>query len=41
MLSIRYALNDPAWQNNEVLVDLAAAMKVKFAKYWEPKPVPN
>ena len=41
VLSIRYALNDPAWQNNEVLVDLAAAMKVKFAKYWEPKPVPN
>jgi len=23
------------------LVDLAAAMKVKFAKYWEPEPVPN
>ena len=36
VLSIRHALNDLAWQSSEVLEDLAAAMKVKFEKYWGP-----
>lgn len=34
VLSIRHALNDQAWQTGEVLKDLAAAMKIKFEKYW-------
>jgi hypothetical protein len=34
VLSIRHCLNDPAWQTSIVLKDVAAAMKIKFEKYW-------
>lgn len=34
VLCIRHALNDPGWQTNNFMKDLAAAMKFKFEKYW-------
>ena len=34
VLSIRHCLSDLAWQTSVVLKDLAAAMKIKFEKYW-------
>jgi hypothetical protein len=34
VLSIRHCLNDPAWQTSVVLKEVAAAMKIKFEKYW-------
>ncbi|KAL6602693.1 hypothetical protein ACP70R_043054 [Stipagrostis hirtigluma subsp. patula] len=36
VLSARFALSNPAWQSNEVIKKLAAAMQVKFEKYWDP-----
>ncbi|KAL6845038.1 hypothetical protein ACP4OV_025211 [Aristida adscensionis] len=36
LLCIRKALKNPGWQTSEVLKELAAAMCVKFDKYWEP-----
>jgi len=34
ILSIKDALDNPAWQTSIVLEELAAAMKIKFEKYW-------
>ena len=34
ILSIKDALDNPEWQTSAVLEELAAAMKIKFEKYW-------
>jgi len=34
ILSIKDALDNPTWQTSIVLEELAAAMKIKFEKYW-------
>jgi len=34
ILSIKDAMDNPAWQTGMVLEELAAAMKIKFEKYW-------
>ena len=34
ILSIKDALDNPAWQTSVVLEELAAAMRIKFEKYW-------
>jgi hypothetical protein len=36
VLSILYALKDPAWQSTDLLKELAASMHSKFEKYWNP-----
>ncbi|XP_022683481.1 zinc finger BED domain-containing protein RICESLEEPER 2-like [Setaria italica] len=34
IVSIRDALDNPSWQTSVALQDLAAAMRIKFEKYW-------
>jgi hypothetical protein len=36
VLCILHALKDPAWQNTDVLKELAMSMHWKFEKYWSP-----